>query len=162
MGEYITRELFDDLPEVEFSVGYHYFLGNINNYIFGLLATLKSVKAKLPILETIYNAREYEGLRTLTQTLYRMMNQIGAKDIAMQSYELETALLNQEDRCQELLEDYIDTLEQFLVHLEQLLMKLDMKSLQKKQEQVSYFNYDFTKTKESIQSSADLLERKII
>ena len=164
MGDRITRELFECVPELNFSSGYRYFLGNMENYIQAMLSTLKSMKAKLPLLESMYQLEEYAGLRTITQTLQRMMNNIGASDIAELSYLLETALLNnQNEVINDLLGEYIRSLSRFTEHLEDLFMGLDIKRNGRLAEgQTSYLNYDFTKTKESIKLSSDLLERKIL
>lgn len=164
MGENITREVFDCIPEIEFNVGYRYFLGNMDNYIQALLSILKSIKAKLPILETMYRTGEFTGLRTVTQTLQRMMSNVGAIDIAELSYQLETSLLNeQENEFNELLDQYIRYLYRFSDHLEALFHQMDIINIGRtNEEQSSFLKYDFTKTKESIKLSAGLLERKII
>ncbi len=164
MGEGITREVFDCIPELEFHVGYRYFLGNMDNYIQALLSILKSIKAKLPILESMYRTGDFTGLRTVTQTLQRMMSNIGAIDIAELSYQLEHTLFNeQENELKEALDQYIRYLYRFSDHLEGLFQELDMKNIARmSEEQSSFFKYDFTKTKESIKLSAGLLERKII
>jgi HPt (histidine-containing phosphotransfer) domain-containing protein len=164
MGDMITRELFEYVPEMNFNTGYRYFLGNMENYIQAMLSTLKSMKAKLPILESMYHTAEYAGLRTITQTLQRMMSNIGAEDIAELSYLLETALLNERNEVlSDLLGEYIRSLSRFTEHLEDLFKELDIKRKGKlSEEQTTYLNYDFTKTKESIKLSSGLLERKII
>ncbi len=159
-----ARELFSDVPEMDFNIGYRYFLGNMNNYVQALLSFLKSMKAKLPILEMMYRTGEFAGLRTITQTLQRMMNNVGAVDMAELSYQLETSLLNdRENEIKELLDQYIHRIYRFSEHLEALLQEMDIKNIGKSnEEQPSFLNYDFTKTKESIKLSADLLERRII
>ena len=164
MGENITRELFDCVPEIEYNAGYRYFLGNMDNYIQAMLSILKSIKAKLPILEAMYRSGEFEGLRTITQTLQQMMNNVGASGIAELSYQLEISLLNeQEKEFNELLDQYIHCLYRFSDHLEILFQEMDIKNIVRMNEkQPTFMNYDFTKTKESIKLSAGLLERKII
>ena len=164
MVEKVARELISGVPEMDFNIGYRYFLGNMNNYVQALLSILKSMKAKLPILETMYRTGEFSGLRTITQTLQRMMNNVGAVDMAELSYQLETSLLNdREDELKELLDQYIHRIYRFSEHLEALLQGMDIKNMGKSdEEQPSFLNYDFTKTKESIKLSADLLERRII
>lgn len=164
VGDMEVRENFDCIPEIDFNSGYRYFLGNFENYAQAMMSTLKSIKAKLPILQTMYRTVEFEGLRTITQTLQRMTKNIGANDVAEFSYQLETALLNRTNtELQDLLADYIDCLQEFSINLGQLLKKLDMKFNRKNQEEeISFLKYDFTKTKESIKLSANLLERKII
>lgn len=164
MGDMITRELFDCVPEMNFNSGFRYFLGNMENYIQAMLSALKSMKAKLPILESMYHSEEYAGLRTITTTLQKMMSNIGAEDIAELSYLLETALLNNQNEVLiDLLGEYIRSLSRFTEHLEDLFKELDIKRIGKlSEEQTSYLNYDFTKTRESIKLSSGLLERKII
>jgi len=164
MVELITREMFDCIPEIDYNFGYRYFLNNMDNYKQALLSILKSTKSKLPILHSMLYTQEYEGLRMITQTLRRMLGNIGANSISDISYQLEMTLLNESDsRLQEELSEYIDILYEFSEHLELLLKRLDVKNSGKKdEERMSFRNYDFTKTKESIKLSADLLERKII
>jgi hypothetical protein len=164
MDEMLFREMFLCVPEIDYSSGYHYFLGSMENYTQAILATLKSVKSKVPILHSMYQTKEYTGLRTITQTLWRMLSNIGAADMAELSYQLETAYLNREDyEFQVLLDDYISCLYKFTVHLEELFRKLDIRgSGSNTGEQVPFGNYDFTRTRESIKLSMDFLERKII
>lgn len=164
MGDWNIHEIFNQIPEINFNSGYRYFLGNMDNYALALMSSLKSIRAKLSILQTMCHTMEFEGLRTITQTLQRMMSNIGAIEIADYSYQLETALLNgNSTNVEELLTEYIDCLKEFSMRLEQLLKELNIEKVRKKQEEeISYLKYDFTKTKESIRLSSDLLERKII
>ncbi len=164
MGCSVTREMFDGAPEIDFDSGYRYFLGNIQNYTKALLSILKSIKAKLPILQVMMMTQEYEGLRSITQTLQKMFGNIGAGGLAEASYQLEKSLLNDELSARpDLLTAYAESLTTFAEHLELLLKTLDLKHRTDKDDNASGFmNYDFTKTKESIRRSSDLLERKII
>lgn len=164
MGELIIRETFECIPEIDYSLGYRYFIGNMENYKQALLSILKSTKSKLPILQSMLRTKEYEGLRMITQTLRRMLNSVGANGLSDTSYQLEMTLLNDSDSIlQEELVEYINLLYDFSEHLELLLKHLDVKNSGiKEDENVSFRNYDFTKTKESIKLTADLLERKII
>jgi HPt (histidine-containing phosphotransfer) domain-containing protein len=163
MGDFIIKEIFECIPEIDYSLGSRYFLGNLDNYKKALLSILKSTKSKLPILQSMLYTGEYEGLRTITQTLRKMLNNVGANGISVISYQLEMTLLNESDtKLQGDLSEYINTLVVFTEHLEFLLQQLDVKNLQRKEEDISICNYDFTKTKESIKLSANLLERKII
>ncbi len=156
--------MFDCVPEIDYNAGYRYFLSNIPNYSQALLSILKSMKSKMPIMNLMLQTREYEGLRSITQTLQKMFNNIGAFGLAEASYELEKSLLNVEPNImQELLSAYLDQLVTFSRHLELLFKTADFKNTSTIEEDAaSYFNYDFTKTKESIKRSSDLLERKII
>lgn len=164
MGGSVTREMFDCVPEIDFDSGNRYFLGNIHNYAQALLSILKSIKAKLPILQTMMMTQEYEGLRSITQTLRKMFGNVGAGELAEASYQLEKSLLNDElNTSPDLLAEYSDSLIVFAEHLELLFKTLDFKHRTDREENASGFmNYDFTKTKESIRRSSDLLERKII
>jgi HPt (histidine-containing phosphotransfer) domain-containing protein len=160
----ITRDMFDCVPEIDYSSGYRYFLGNMDNYSKALMSILKSIKSKLPILQSMYLSDEYEGLRTIAQTLRKMLGNIGANGIAEATYRLEMALFNDEiSSIKEELLEYIISLVELSDHLEILLKKMDVKNIAKNEEQnQSFLNYDFTKTKESIKLTSDLLERKII
>jgi uncharacterized protein YfbU (UPF0304 family) len=93
-----------------------------------------------------------------------MLGNIGANGIAEATYRLEMALFNDEiSYIKEELVEYIINLVELSDHLEILLKKMDVKNIAKNEEQnQSFLNYDFTKTKESIKLSSDLLERKII
>jgi HPt (histidine-containing phosphotransfer) domain-containing protein len=159
----VIREMFECVPEIDFNSGYHYFLGNMDNYSNALMSILKSIKSKLPLLQTMNFTEEYEGLRTIAQTLRKMLGNIGAAGIAETTYQLETALLNEDtEYIQEQLAYYIISLIELSDHLEILLKKMDVKGMVKDDDNSSFLNYDFTKTKESIKLSSDLLERKII
>jgi HPt (histidine-containing phosphotransfer) domain-containing protein len=160
----VSKEMFDCIPEIEFEAGQKYFLGNMDNYTMALMSMLKSIKSKLPILHSMRLSDEYEGLRTITQTLRKMLSNIGALGMAQITYQLEFAVLNDDYHyLQEQLPEYIMSLFNFSNHLETLLKNLDSRNSAGVEEiQSSYLNYDFTKTKESIKRSADLLERKII
>ena len=93
-----------------------------------------------------------------------MLHNIGAFGLAEISYELEKSLLNDDPNAvTDLLTDYLDRLVTFSQHLELLFKNTDFNNTPGIEEDVSsYFNYDFTKTKESIKRSSDLLGRKII
>ncbi len=160
----VIREMFDCVPEIEFESGYRYFLGNMNNYTRALMSTLKSVKSKLPILHAMNLSDEFEGLRNIAQTLRKMLGNIGATGIAESTYQLELAVLNEDVvYLQEQLPGYIVSLINLSDHLESLLKNIDIKNnMNEEEEQSSFLNYDFTKTKESIKLSTDLLGRKII
>jgi HPt (histidine-containing phosphotransfer) domain-containing protein len=160
----ITKEMFECIPEIDFNTGYRYFLGNMENYTKALMAILKSIKSKLPLLQSMYLSEEYEGLRTITQTLRKMLGNVGATALAETSYQLELALFNDDGAfVQDQLSSYIIGLIEISDHLELLLKRMDSKSAEGKEaDNNSFLNYDFTKTKESIRRSADLLERKII
>lgn len=163
MREVITQEMMDLVPEVNLTLGYRYFLGNMENYTRALLATLKSIKAKLPLLQQMMISGEYEGLRIIAQTLRKMLGNIGATDMAEATYKLEEALYNDELKdLEEELSSYVNRLVELSDHLEQLLKLLNTKAPDMNQDLKSFLNYDFTKTKESIKLSSDLLERKII
>jgi HPt (histidine-containing phosphotransfer) domain-containing protein len=164
MGDFISREIFDCIPEIDFTSGYRYFLGNMDNYKKALLSILKSTKSKLPILNSMQITKEYEGLRMITQTLRKMFGSVGANNLSESTYRLERTLLNESDFDLEAeLGDFIEDLSVFAEHLEMLLKQLDVRNSGKKEEDTySFRNYDFTKTRESIKLSGDLLERKII
>ncbi|MHB8130948.1 MAG: hypothetical protein ACYDEX_18355 [Mobilitalea sp.] len=160
----VTREMFGCIPEIEFNSGNRYFLGNMDNYTQALMSILKSIKSKLPILQTMMLSDEYEGLRTIAQTLRKMLGNIGAATMAEATYQLELALFGDESSfLQDQLITYINNLMELSDHLETLLKKIDVKNTTRNiEEQPSFLNYDFTKTRESIKLSSDLLERKII
>ena len=164
MNEKKAHEMFECVPEVDFNLGCRYFLGNLQNYSRALLAILKSIKSKLPIMNQMLQTGELEGLRSITRTLQKMLNNIGASGLADLSYQLELALMNEELGVRsELLIQYIEQLSVFTEHLELLFKSKDWKNTSElKEDETSYFHYDFTKTKESIKRSSNLLERKII
>lgn len=164
MRESKLQEMFVCVPEIDYDSGFRYFLCNIQNYSRALLSILKSIKSKLPIMNSMLQTGQYEGLRSITQTLQKMFNNIGAFGLAEDSYELEKSLLNDATNIMpELLLNYLDRLVTFSLHLELLFKTIDFKNTSALDEYTaSYFNYDFTKTKESIKRSSDLLGRKII
>jgi HPt (histidine-containing phosphotransfer) domain-containing protein len=164
MEEFIYRHIFECIPEIDYNSGCRYFLGNMDNYKQALLATLKSTKSKLPLLQTMLRTKEYEGLRLIVQTLRRMLNSVGAHGFSEESYRLEKTLLNESDfDLDKELHNYMNELIVFVEHLELLLKQLEVKAPGKMEEyHLSFRNYDFTKTRESIKLSNDLLERKII
>lgn len=159
----ITKEMFQCAPGIDYNTGSRYFLGNMENYAKALLSILKSIKAKLPLLQSMYFTEEYEGLRTITQTLRKMLGNVGAVALAESSYQLELALFIEEDSfVQDQLSAYIINLIELSEQLEQLFQKMNDKPVEETIDNNSFLNYDFTKTRESIRRSNDLLERKII
>lgn len=163
MNEYVMRDWFELVPEIDFNIGYRYYLHNIDNYSKALFATLKSIKSKLPILKTMIETKEYEGLRMITQTLRRMLITIGGEMVAELSYKLEVALLNEDDGFNDKLLEYLVTLEDLAVRMEELIKKLGVQHMKIGQDKKdSYLNYDFTRTKEIIQLTTDFIEKKII
>jgi len=164
MRDDLNGDMFECVPEIDFTVGYRYFLGNMDNYSKALMSMLKSIKSKLLILKTMNITQEYEGLRIIAQTLRKMLSNIGATQIAESAYELETALLNNDFAyLQEHLMDYIICLEELSQHLELLLKKMNVKGISKSEQgNTSFLNKDFTKTEESIKLSTAFINRKII
>jgi HPt (histidine-containing phosphotransfer) domain-containing protein len=163
MRESKMHEIFDCVPEIDYGSGYRYFLGNIQNYSQALLSILKSIKSKQSILNMMLQTGEYAGLRSITQTLQKMFGNIGAFGLAEASYQLERSLLNDEITAKpEIFTDYLESLNVFSDHLELLFKSLNLKKNDLEEEDSSYFKYDFTKTKDSIKRSSDLLERKIL
>lgn len=159
----VTQDMFDCVPEIDFHHGYKFFLGNMENYTKALMSIFKSIKSKLPILRLMHQSDEYEGLRTIAQTLQKMLGNIGATGMADLSYQLELALLNENIAyIRDQLDSYIDILEELSDHLESLLKRMDVNNNVKPEEQPSFLNYNFEKTKESIKLSSGLLKRKII
>lgn len=162
MKRIVSREMFECVPEIDFMVGYQFFLKNLDNYTKAILTTLKSIKSKLPVLQYMIVYREYEGLRTITQTLRKMTENIGANEIAEAAYHLEITLLNEDEEClRKRLDEFILRLSEFAFHLELLFKQLNVNS-NRKENASSFLNYDFTKTRESIKLSSDLINRKII
>lgn len=163
LNEYMIRNLFDLLPEIDFDTGYHYYLCNIDNYSKALLSTLKSIKSKLPILKTMVSTSEYEGLRMITQTLRRMMATVGGEPIVELSYQLEMAFLNEDILFEDKLLEYLFTLEELASRMEELVKKLGISHMKQSMDKKgSYFSYDLTRTKESIRLSTDFIDKKII
>lgn len=160
----IAQEMFNCIPEIDNNIGYRYFLGNMDNYTNALMSVLKSIKAKLPLLRSMNASGEYEGLRTITQTLRKMFDNVGAVSLAETSYQLETELLNDDfDGVKELLLAYISEITELSGHLELLMKEAQVTNTDKRNEaQKTFLNYDFTKTMESIKRSSDYLERRII
>lgn len=162
MNEHMIRNLFELVPEIDFKKGYHYYLGNIDNYSKALLSTLKSIKSKLPILKNMAETGEYEGLRMITQTLRRMMSTIGCDTVVDLSYQLEMALLNDDESFEDRLFEFLFTFEDLSSRMEELVKQLGFSHMKERMKQDSYFNYDFSRTKESIRLSTDFLDKKII
>lgn len=163
MYRHHMQNLFSLVPEIDFNEGYGYYLHNMDNYSKALLAALKSVKSKLPILRTMIETKEYEGLRMITQTLRRMMTTIGGDKIADLSYRLEFALLNEEDDFNDKLAEYLATLEDLSDRMEELIKNLPVQHLKTDNDRKeSYFNYDFARTKEIIEFTNELIDKKII
>lgn len=160
----VTKEMFSCVPEIDFNSGSRYFLGNMDNYTKALLSTLKSIKTKLAILQNMYYTEEYEGLRMITQTLQKIFRNIGAISLTEEAYQLETSLINEDIlMVKEQLGAFIIRLLDIVENLEVLLKRANVISgLKSQEENTSFLQYDFTKTKESIERSKKMLNRKII
>ena len=160
----ITADMLRCIPEIDFYLGYRYFLGNMDNYAKALMSMLKSIKAKLPILQSMNHTEEYEGLRILTQTLRKMLTNVGAVEASEVCYQLETVLLNDStDYIHNQVSEFIYLLSELSEHLELFLKKLEVSNpAVDKQENTCFLNKDFTKTKERIRLSEDFINRKII
>jgi len=159
----LTNDMYALVPEIDFHAGSRFFLGNTSNYARALMATLKSMKSKLPLLHTMCLSEEYEGLRTITQTLQKMFRNIGAAALMEESYELEKALFEADRTGLTMqLSDYMLHLMELSDHLEALFRRMETQNSSQEERSSSFLNYDFSKTKESIRQSTDLIERKII
>ena len=108
--------------------------------------------------------QEYEGLRSIVRFLQKMLTNIGANSLVEDSYQLERSLLNGEIGLEpKLLEDYTEKLITFSMHLEQMFQKVEIRKIMDKEtDSPAFFRQDFTKTKECIKRTSDLLDRRII
>jgi hypothetical protein len=98
----------------------------------------------------------------ITQTLRRMMSTIGCDTVVDLSYQLEMALLNDDESFEDRLFEFLFTLEDLSSRMEELVKQLGFSHMKERMKQDSYFNYDFSRTKESIRLSTDFLDKKII
>ena len=147
MKRTIATELFYDVPEIEFHIGYQYFLGNMNNYTKALMSILKSIRSKLPLLQMMCMSKEYEGLRTITQTLRKLLVNVGANAIADRTYELETILLNEDTTViHNHVTGYMNELMDFAQRLESLIKKIESMNATGEEEDSPYCRYDYRKT----------------
>lgn len=164
MNGYYSSKKSDKISDINFYRGYRYFLGNMDNYKKALLATNKSVKSKISLLQAMIRTGEYEGLRSIVQTLRIMMNNIGADGLSEMSYKIEVILLNEEyDILHDILKAYQQHLEEFITELLPMLIDFDnLNDFAVNTDQNSFLNYDFTKTHESIKQSQRWIERNII
>lgn len=163
MNEHDLRDLFALVPDIDFSTGYQYYLYNMDNYAKALLATLKSIKSKIPILKAMLDSNEYEGLRTVTQTLRRMLTTIGGEQVADMSYRLEISFLNDDKDFRDNLYDFLIALKELAAGMEELIKRLEQYNIKVSEDKrTSYFNYDFSRTKESIRRISDYIEKKIV
>ncbi len=163
----LSQEMFNCIPEIDFSVGHRYFIGNMDNYARALMSTLKSIKAKLPILNSMILSQEYAGLRIISQTLRKMLSNVGALGLSYLSYRIETLSLNENTSAlRDELTIYIHSLTQFAEHVEILITNTNSNNQDKQgsteDNTNSFLGYDFTKTRESIKLSSDYLGRRII
>jgi hypothetical protein len=161
MGE-ITKELFQDVPEIEFHIGYQYFLGNMGNYTNGLLSVLKSIKSKLSLLQMMCMTDEYEGLRTITQTLRKLLVNVGATSITESTYQLETASLNEDNATlHNQVVEYMDALMDFSERLETLIKNIELNRAAIQREEVEMRRFDYIKSLNRIMQSSEE-DRRII
>lgn len=163
MNDHEMRDLFAPIPEIDLNMGFQYYLYNMDNYASALLATLKSIKSKIPILKIMVETNEYEGLRMITQTLRRMLTTIGVESVAELSYRLEISFLNEDTDFHDILIEFLCTLEDLASRMEEVIKKLESYNIKmSKENKNSYFDYDFTRTKESIRITSGYIEKKIV
>lgn len=147
----LTTELFQEVPEIEFQIGYQYFLCNLSNYTKALFAILKSIKSKLPLLQMMCMTDEYEGLRTITQTLRKLLNNVGANSISELTYQLEIALLNEDvSDVHDRMVNYMNELVDFSDRLEAVLKKIDLNKAVILVEESSMRRFDYQKSLDRI------------
>ncbi len=152
----ITTELFQEVPEIEFQIGYQYFLCNLSNYTKALFAILKSIKSKLPLLQLMCRTDEYEGLRTITQTLRKLLDNVGASSISELTYQLEIALLNADATdIHNQLVHYMNELVDFSERLEAMLKKIDLNKAAILDEESSMRRFDYKKSLDRIMRSGE-------
>ncbi len=156
MKRTITTELFQEVPEIEFQIGYQYFLCNLSNYTKALFAILKSIKSKLPLLQLMCRTDEYEGLRTITQTLRKLLDNVGASSISELTYQLEIALLNADATdIHNQLVHYMNELVDFSERLEAMLKKIDLNKAAILDEESSMRRFDYKKSLDRIMRSGE-------
>lgn len=125
------------LPGVDIDKGLRLSVNNVESYKKALYCALKSIRFKLPLLDSMIESGEYEGLRVITHTLGQLLTNIGADGIAKRGYELECTVLNAPPSV--LLEEtiaYRNELAYFLEALEEAIRMLDTHSSVLKRHQV--------------------------
>jgi len=70
--------------------------------------------------------------------------------------------LNNDSMLDDKLIEFVFTLEDLASRMEEVIKRLGVYSRDDKNRNASYFNYDFSRTKESIRLSTDFIDRKII
>lgn len=130
MNSFDFQQLFEQAPELNYEVGFKYFLGNFDSYKRGLLSCIKSIQHKLPILLDMLENDDYTGLGVITKNFHKIMTNIGAIEIATISYKLEVMELNSSnDDISALLEEYIDKLNELSLHMKAMLQVWNKVSL---------------------------------
>ena len=84
------------LPDVDFEKGLRLSVNSMENYKKALYCALKSIRFKLPLLDSMITTDEYDGLRVITRTLGQLLTNIGADKLAERGYSLEYIVLNEE------------------------------------------------------------------
>jgi len=122
----ILKETLCDLPEIMVERGLQFSVNNVRNYRKALYMVLKSIKFKLPLILTMVEENEYEGLGIIVHTLMQLLNNIGAESLVNECLHIETLLLN--DNREDLdssLEKYVESLADFMVRLETAMPAID-------------------------------------
>lgn len=132
MHTFFIKEQLSSLPEINADRGLRHCIGNIKNYRQALYMVLKSCKFKIPLMESMLDSGEYEGLRIILNTLGQLFDNIGADSLVKQSEYLELCILNINSgalknalEAEEALTSYINTLTDFVYRLEDALHAID-------------------------------------
>ncbi len=132
MDSLYIKEQLRSLPEIDADRGLRHCVGNIKNYRQALYIVLKSCKFKIPLMESMLDSGEYEGLGILLNTLGQLLGNIGADNLVKQAQYLEICILNIHSgairnalEAEEALTSYIYTLTDFVYRLEDALRAID-------------------------------------
>lgn len=114
------------LPSVDVDKGLRLSVNNMKNYKKALYCALKSIRFKLPLLDSMIDTGEYGGLRVIIHTLCQLLSTIGADSMAERGYALECTVLNADPSVlQEETINYRNELAYLMDALEQTIRMMD-------------------------------------
>lgn len=122
----MLKDKLRGLPEINVERGLRYSVDNLKNYRKSLYMVHKSIKFKLPLILSMIEEEEYEGLGVIVHTLSQLLEHIGAEKLVRECSQIESKVLNAEpETLQESVQKYAELLADFMIRLEASLPAVD-------------------------------------
>ncbi|MCR5791914.1 MAG: hypothetical protein K6G65_01965 [Lachnospiraceae bacterium] len=149
------------VPELDVDKGISNSVGSLKNYRKSLYLVFKSIRFKLPMLSSMLEYDEYDGLRIILHTMSQFLTTVGADSLVEASRSIEKSYLN-DQLTADVFQIYLEHLASFVERLETGIRQVDS-LLQNAPDHIhSVSNYKETKSSYDMASIDTISMKKVM